>query len=194
MYQSIKMVSSSKNSSKMIPCIICKKNYKTKANLKEHIQNIHRRDDQDLEVFYCRFWRCNKSFLDQEKFKFHLKTIHNVRESAKCNICGKYFGCFRKKNRHIRNVHKSFDFEVECKSCLKRFSTLTALKAHMRKLNHKQIRCKICVNHLGFYNKEEFKEHLNLVHKGKFCSKQFYKMPKETNHEIPTFHRHTKST
>ena len=153
---------------KMIPCIICKKNYKSKANLKEHIQNIHRRDDQDLEVFHCRFWRCMESFLDQEKFKFHLKTIHNVRESAKCNICGKYFGCFRKKNRHIRNVHKSFDLEVECKSCLKRFSTLTALKAHMRKLNHKQIRCKMCAKHGGFYYKEEFKEHLIHVHKGKF--------------------------
>ena len=107
----------------MIPCIICKKNYKTKPNLKEHIQNIHRR-----KVFHCHFGKCNKSFLEQETFNNHLKTIHNVRESGKCDVCGKYFVDYRKKNRHVRSVHNSFDLEVECKFCKKRFSTRFALK------------------------------------------------------------------
>ena len=138
MYQSIKMVSCSNNSSKMIPCIICKKNYKTKANLKEHIQNIHRRDNQDLVVFHCHFRGCNKSFLEQDKFEVHIKTIHNARESGKCDICGKLFVDYRKNNRHIRSVHKSFDLEVECKFCKKRFSTLQALKAHLGSVKHKE--------------------------------------------------------
>ena len=155
----------------MIQCIICKKNYKSKANLKEHIQNIHRRDNHNLKVFHCHFSRCNKSFLEQDSFEVHIKTIHNVRKSGKCDICGKHFLDYRKKNRHIRSVHKSFDFEVECKFCLKRFFTLKALKAHLGSLKHKEIRCKMCAKLTGFYNREEFKEHLIRVHKGNFYKK-----------------------
>lgn len=167
-------------------CDICPASYRTKWEMRGHMENTHLNEaiKQYPDSRKCKF--CTK-FIFKEDYKDHLRQKH---KPIRCGICEKlYFnavslrvhskthgalkyscdickGEFTKKEvlkRHIVTVHLRQVPRSECELCGKVLAT-SALRAHMNQV-HKAIRgyrCAVCKK--KFYNLQHLRLHLATVH------------------------------
>ena len=144
-------------------CDLCMKNFTTKYNLKDHVDNVHKKQKN----YTCL--HCKKSFFQKGCFKKHSQRIHD-KKCASCDMSflgnislkmheknhhkigpsllpvlknGIYY--FSKKDKlklHQQNVHtnkkmaKSFQ-EYVCDLCMKKLSTKANLMRHIENVHVK---------------------------------------------------------
>ena len=77
-------------------CDICGKQFKTKANLKEHIPT-----HSDKRTFLCKI--CGKCLKNDCSYRRHMVCVHGIKFT--CELCGKDYSAIIGLKVHQRNVH-----------------------------------------------------------------------------------------
>ena len=77
-------------------CDICGKQFKTKANLKEHIPT-----HSDKRTFLCKI--CGKCLKNDCSYRRHMVCVHGIKFT--CELCGKDYSAMIGLKVHQRNVH-----------------------------------------------------------------------------------------
>ena len=77
-------------------CDICGKQFKTKANLKEHIPT-----HSDKRTFLCKI--CGKCLKNDCSYRRHMVCVHGIKFT--CEICNKDYSALIGLKVHQRNVH-----------------------------------------------------------------------------------------
>jgi len=77
-------------------CDICGKQFKTKANLKEHIPT-----HSDKRTFLCKI--CGKCLKNDCSYRRHMVCVHGIKFT--CELCGKDYSAVIGLKVHQRNVH-----------------------------------------------------------------------------------------
>ena len=159
-------------------CPICGKHFKSKPNLKGHMQ-CHS-DNRKPKPFTC--FLCNKNFLDLSKLNVHLRyhtgekpfscsvckkgfpqrgdltrhmAIHSDVKPFECSICGKSFSQSYRLTQHTRCCHSSVSKSFACPVCGKVFALFFYLKQHMRSHADDKQPCNRVIKKLSncsFYN------------------------------------------
>ena len=172
-------------------CQLCYAKLSSKKNLKTHIINKHREDNQYLNRTISNeelTWPCNQCelrFVAKKFLESHLKK----HASMTCKLCYKKFSDIRNRLEHEKGVHKKeaqylgreiLDCELvhECKKCEQKFVTNDLLLSHKRKhelekyepmrveaynKNTKKYECKFCYTNYTKFS--ELVYHIELVHK-----------------------------
>ena len=146
-------------------CEICKKIFKARKRLTQHLknENVHK-----IQCFYCE--DCKKRFTSLVNLSKHQKEYHNS-----CSSCEKTYGW---KEFLDSTQTNSFD----CSLCPVTFKTVSGLSKHYR-LNHIGMKKYTC-NHCGdkFKFRKYFMKHIekkdcaedNCVHECAECNQTFY--------------------
>jgi len=178
-----------KKDKRIFPCSQdgCNKNYTTKERLVGHLKRVHRIIEKivimrkcafcekmvpDLRTHYidahknesksCQF--CDKTFTNPNKFKMHIKNVHERKYAGFCEICQKECSSLI---RHNIQTHSSKSYP--CEHCEKIFKHEKSLEDHMKSVNGtwEKKQCPECSN---FY--VNVSDHIRRFHRG-------YKNPKK---------------
>ena len=181
--------SQGKREKRMFPCSQdgCSKNYTTKERLVGHLKRVHRIIEKivimrkcafcekmvpDLRTHYidahknetasCKF--CDKTFTNPNKFKMHIKNVHERKYAGYCDICQRECSSLV---RHNIQTHSSKSYP--CDHCDKVFKHEKSLEDHMKSVNGtwEKKQCPECSN---FY--VNVSDHIRRFHRG-------YKNPKK---------------
>ena len=181
----------SHTSEKNFECILCYAKLKTKFNLKNHHNLLHKTNVEraiiekgsvQLELLKYPCEQCDLKFISDSLVKIHLSQAHGVKqvfkESVECHLCYKTIRSKYNIRAHLQNVHKgdkNYWFKkvpedlllLKCTECEKMFISEESKAVH-RKLAHLQLvskgkECHIC--HFVMKNKSNMKSHLKKVHK-----------------------------
>lgn len=118
-------------------CKLCFVQFPSKKQLRVHLDKH--------EVNKCS--RCNKSFLNKQTYKFHLRICGNLDDrqpSFFCDICHK--GYVRKNGlrTHLKTDH-GFGNVLSCNWCGKKFDAISRLNNHIVKhTKEKKFHCEHC--------------------------------------------------
>ncbi|KAH9632426.1 hypothetical protein HF086_010819 [Spodoptera exigua] len=118
-------------------CKLCFVQFPSKKQLRAHLDKH--------EVNKCA--RCNKSFLNKQTYKFHLRICGNLEDrqpSFFCDICHK--GYVRKNGlrTHLKTDH-GFGNVLSCNWCGKKFDAISRLNNHIVKhTKEKKFHCEHC--------------------------------------------------
>lgn len=176
-------------------CPICHKVYKTKMFLKAHLIKHHKNKKTVntvyvKKIFQYKCHRCNKGFMDKDKFEIHSKRYIEV----ECKICFKtFYKPFLQK--HLDTHVKS---SLTCNICGRDFSTKSSLKRHLHLEQRKDsedivMKCQICLQH--FFEKPSLSYHMRIRHnvikveknddiKCKICNEHFASKKLLYEHDI----------
>ena len=129
---------------------------KFKDSIKEKL-DVH----QSLDPKQCP--KCQKSFKDRFRLKFHFNLIHKNLKTFKCNECVKEFkvGCYLQK--HVKFFHKKLK-EFLCEVCHKPFTQKRDCEQHIQSV-HKKLKpyqCSDCKQKFGY--KHVLQTHINIIH------------------------------
>jgi hypothetical protein len=102
----------------------CKKDYRSKRALAEHIKIIH----SGQKKFFCKFGECVMVFARKRDLTAHMKS-HSDERLYKCTICEKKFKHNGDMHSHIRTHNAARDHKC---ACGKAFKTVKSLKIHER--------------------------------------------------------------
>jgi len=120
----------------VVECLKCKRNYRNKFALDQHIKNVH----SELQ-FECDFINCNYVGETNYKLKHH-RRIHD--EKFKCNICDKNFTNKCRLVNHNLIKHEEPD-RFKCHICDKRLSSNYSLRGHLKTHeSEKKFNCQQC--------------------------------------------------
>ncbi|XP_074646304.1 uncharacterized protein LOC141902470 [Tubulanus polymorphus] len=189
--------SNKKDSIDGLVCEICRKTYRTKANLKRHHRRahnpeksfvkcpecskhlsskvaltIHMRSHRGERPYSCT--KCDAKFTQRASLNYHLK-IHTGEKSHLCDLCGK---TFRQKSNLI--MHKKRHLQVKdfrCDVCNREFVTKGDMERH--KLSHTGDRLHLCCFCAKTFTRATYlQEHMNLhtgekPHRCKHCDECF---------------------
>lgn len=134
-------------------CSQCKRQFRTKTNLKEH-------ENYCLGTlpFKCSVQSCDKKFTSSSKLKNHVKLKHEKKFIAICSICN--IGFVKLSDYKSHKISHSTDKKYSCSKCDKTYKTLSNLNFHMKVHNDKlPFICDIC--NKGFLRKEYLEAHIN---------------------------------
>ena len=138
-------------------CEFCDSILKSKKQLAQHINNIHKGEtfDEKCEI-------CEKSFKDKGKLKLHYK-VHQKEKPFQCNSCVHSFSSMQHLQMHIKSIHSKIK-DQQCHLCGKSFSLANSLKTHIRLVHDKlkSFKCEFCDE--SFVLSQDFKKHLRMVH------------------------------
>jgi len=145
------------HSGKVAVCEHCSKEFKTNAQLKNHIKRKHSDGSKPLFRFMCTICasgRCHS----EEALQKHMLDSHSGIEYP-CPQCGKIF--YNKENRQNHEKNQHGEKNVECDQCDMRFVQKSKLTAHIKKA-HNKVKDKICP-HCGeaFSATSSFNAHVN---------------------------------
>ncbi|CAG9134283.1 unnamed protein product [Plutella xylostella] len=130
-------------------CIICKRDFRHRAHLDNHILSVHTTQDG----YKCDY--CLKSFPNEDSLKLH-KEAHNSEKKHKCPMCEKAFNMLSTLRDHIR-VHTG-EKPYLCPTCGKGFTQNTNLQEHLRRHQGiKPFKCEMCERR--FVSKGELSAH-----------------------------------
>ena len=83
-----------------LKCTICYSIFKTKQNLKKHIDGVH----EGKKPFKCDV--CDASFSQKINLTEHVASVHEGKKPFKCNICDASFSHRGNLNKHVTSVHE----------------------------------------------------------------------------------------
>ncbi|KAF9420668.1 hypothetical protein HW555_003215 [Spodoptera exigua] len=136
-------------------CKVCKREFKYKAYLENHILTMHsRKNGISCEV-------CAQNFPNEESLELH-KDSHKNEKKHRCTVCNKGFlmSCTLKEHMRTHTGEKPF----LCSQCGRGFSQKTNLAQHMRRHQGlKPFKCENCEKR--FVSKGELDAH-NRKHSG----------------------------
>ena len=119
-------------------CPICGKAFRNQSS-SDFCKKRHQ-----LERVKCVRDDCDKTFLNTENMKKHLKQSHNENHEKimhLCHVCDKSFPSKSDRNRHIRLVHENLEATIPCKICPKKFLNQQRLKRHQLVHNDSVFKC-----------------------------------------------------
>ena len=146
-----------------IKCTFCRKTFKRKGKLKEHVTRYHQ-PTHVIKTNPCE--KCGKNVV---AMRSHLKSckgrigkIKNPLIDHLCTYCGKKFKPKYLLELHIRNTHSY----TQCSICNEEVKFGYPLKKHMA-LNHdgEIFTCSLCEK--KYYSSKSLKDHVELVHEKK---------------------------
>uniref|UniRef100_A0A1B0GKU3 C2H2-type domain-containing protein n=2 Tax=Lutzomyia longipalpis TaxID=7200 RepID=A0A1B0GKU3_LUTLO len=164
-----------------IPCLVCKKSFKSARHLKFHMQRHTGEKKHECEI-------CGKKFSDSSHKRRHLTQIHygwKPKEDSQikftCEQCGKAVLTKTSLERHML-VRHSTARDLKCPQCPKTFKLNYALKEHMVvHSDQKPFSCQVC--------KKKFKRKSHCL---RHCDKHNTGGPKECSYCVKSF-KHTDS-
>jgi uncharacterized Zn-finger protein len=117
-------------------CKLCKKGFKSKFHLTQHV--LTHSNVRNIECEHCCYRaRFKKDMMD------HMKAIHTellpkhiFDKLLECKVCGKRFQSASKLKRH-QNIHIGFK-PFKCNKCSYSTASKQHLERHNRKINHNQ--------------------------------------------------------
>ncbi|XP_052757168.1 zinc finger protein 845-like [Galleria mellonella] len=138
-------------------CPICDTGFVNERRLQIHKQ-IHKSG-----VFSCGV--CTKTYDTLQKRKAHEKCHVQPSGRNKCGICNEAFLCYRRKQRHLLEVHGIKPVELKCQACDKVFSDRRAFTVHTKRdhLMERRHHCTEC--DMKFFKSSELTHHM-LKHTG----------------------------
>ncbi|XP_055526848.1 zinc finger protein 836-like [Wyeomyia smithii] len=118
-------------------CYQCRKQFSTKANLRNHVRNIH---VNSHDKFLCDI--CSKTFKTKAALKVH-RSDHMNTERAQCTVCGKYMKNTNSLRKHLA-IHR--EVTTECEICGEKSPNSHALRNHIQNqhLKARSYQCTIC--------------------------------------------------
>ena len=147
-------------------CEICGKVYKYRAGLKIHKDTAHNKN-QEKKLYTCEV--CGIVYAKKGSLNHHIimtnhtgvNQIAALKWAKKCNHCGKMFGCNRKLQRHISQVHVR-DKQLVCQFCGKCFSDPSNLRQHKQTHTGGKPTCDVCK--VTFRSRRKLCEHMLEAH------------------------------
>ena len=112
------------------PCGMCKKQFRSKASLDQHIRVIHHK----IKGFVCHF--CHKSFGYKKTLDGHISVMHENSGAFPCEICGKKFAVKSGLQQHLTTVHLKEE-KFKCEMCDKSFTRKDYFQVHIRSVHEK---------------------------------------------------------
>ncbi|XP_063441644.1 zinc finger protein 773-like [Mytilus trossulus] len=159
-------------------CEVCRKEFKTKRQMKEHILSLH----AGVKPFKCD--QCDKMFTRKYHLERHLM-MHAGTKDYQCEYCGKEFSTKGNLLSHVRRVHLQIK-EYTCGVCQKGFFSPKDLQTHFKThTGEKPYQCDICLK--KFTEKSNMEWHLR-IHSGErpyqceYCEKTYTRMPHLLRH------------
>lgn len=131
-------------------CENCGKSYAVKSSLQFHVRNQCTNKSND-GLKRCR--KCKDVISSLEE---HLATSESCGRYV-CNICGKRFSCYDKRQAHMAKVHVSF-FTYPCPECDIVFFNRTKFRNHYNVVHTDDYLCSHCG--VKFGNKYKLDRHL----------------------------------
>lgn len=142
-------------------CNYCPKRFKQFCNLQVHLVKKHYELTQFPEKFICDL--CNNSFLIKENLSLHLSNHTKGVGFYKCAFCVKKFSNHYYLTEHEKHHLKNSIYK--CAICKHRFSRRSKLITHVREhLNVKDFVCQYCGR--GFLRPGSIKRHVEVCHSG----------------------------
>ncbi|ORD96621.1 ZBT24 [Hepatospora eriocheir] len=140
------------NNIRPFKCTICNRAFFRKANLTEHIKNIHTGENK----MTCE--RCRKVYACKKTFDDHTCAIE---EELKCGKCNKRFSKLGFKDKHMRDKHGSLfrpKTISKCSICSLEYANYSSFKSHIVNIhNGFGYKCDVC--DARFRLLKEFKAH-----------------------------------
>ncbi|KYB26967.1 GDNF-inducible zinc finger protein 1 [Tribolium castaneum] len=120
-------------------CTVCAQYFKTKLQLRQHMNNVHNTYGNNST---CK--ACGQSFDDPRTFQEHCEMHVEEGKLFNCSECDQYFPTVTKLKKHFA-VHDVYLRPLECSVCEMRCSNETALKKHL--VTHTGVKpytCDVC--------------------------------------------------
>jgi hypothetical protein len=158
----------------------CTKFFTTDAEKLQHESGEHQTKENLLRCIYCDTYAC----IHRVSLTHHIETKHR-NTHIRCNYsvvgkgrCAKYFLTEAEKSDHVKKVHKSRAYQIECKVCKEKLLQ-PHLNAHMRKFHNRSNCYTVSGETICCYCHEEFTSR-----------KSAYRHVKEVHSNIKTFKCH----
>ena len=181
--------------SKLFPCELCGKRFRTRNNVSTHKPNCQiRRErkaqkEEELEMegsYLCP--DCGVECLTKKKLGFHKekhKREKKIDKPVVCTECNEFF-----KNSYFYHVHAFRVHNVGgyfCELCSKKFLVKIKFEMHLATHSEKNIQCPKCES--KFHGKYQLKRHIDTIHPDKpfkyqceHCEKGFMLKPAFESH------------
>ncbi|KAK6644740.1 hypothetical protein RUM43_001009 [Polyplax serrata] len=144
---------------KCLNCFVCKEQFSTYLELKEHLAKVHK-DVSDAP--FCEI--CGKNFTCTNSLKRHM-AVHTGFKPYKCKICERKFSQGSILKRHIltHENQKPFSCHICQKSYTQKMNLVSHLKTHGFRTGAESYNCKLCSK--SFVHQSGLSRHIRL-HKG----------------------------
>ncbi|XP_064089283.1 uncharacterized protein LOC135203490 isoform X2 [Macrobrachium nipponense] len=110
-------------------CKICKKQYTSAAELKQH-----KASHWETRLFFCNI--CKKDFRQYANLVRHKEGVHERLKPHSCSVCNKSFHTVSQLNIHRNAVHEKIR-SYQCDTCPMKFSCKFNMLRHREKVHEK---------------------------------------------------------
>lgn len=158
-------------------CPKCDKRFKFKSPLEAHLILCGKKTfdcnhckkkfvkKHSLDVHSCtKCSHCSKIFYSKYETEKHINSVHTEKSRQifyECDFCGKKILYRTSFQRHLIVKHVKTNDIFYCDNCPLTFSTIQAIKSHMRK-HVSLVECEICGKKLNSYN--SIYTHMKMMH------------------------------
>ena len=117
-----------------LKCDYCDMSFVKNDQLDHHIYTTHKGYKEEDPRYVCA--TCKKAFTQCNELKTHIRRVHEgVKREKKhqCEICGMKYHHLSNLTQHVQRDHEKMNMRTNiCDTCGNGFTTLAALKAHIR--------------------------------------------------------------
>ena len=111
----------------MVPCQYCRKSFKDKYRLMNHVKKVHNKTVQSSKDLPCTW--CSKTFVSDESLKRHMNEKCGKRpKSYSCKLCDETFVSYYRLMKH-KIVHTNQQ-QFPCQYCEKNCKTNDLRRRH----------------------------------------------------------------